>query len=144
MEGDNFSSSAPAVSDAASYVLPSVSALSIRDVKPKPSITVNPPAVVNPTFLPPPPFAFQPCNTVIMHIDGTVPVQILLYFLSDCGVIQNFEYHYYGSFQSIGTCKVTYATVESKTALLNSPHTITPGVMKKHASGEACPFNCGF
>ncbi|KAL3628840.1 hypothetical protein CASFOL_027886 [Castilleja foliolosa] len=130
----------PAVSDAASYALPSISALSINDNR---SAAVNPPAAGNPTFRPPPPGAFPPGSSVIMHVGGTVPVQCLLLYLSSFGVILSFEYYYFGSLKSIGTCKVTYATVESKTALLTTPNRIYSDV-EIHISGEACPFNCGF
>ncbi|KAL3628846.1 hypothetical protein CASFOL_027892 [Castilleja foliolosa] len=132
---------APAVSDAATHVLPSlISSLSIYD---KP---------VNPHFLQPPPdhssasVKFQnPVagdSSVIIHIGGEVSAKVLFYHLSNFGVILNFEYRYYGPFQSIGTCKVIYASVESITALKTSPYRI-PTRMEVHTSGESCSFNCG-
>ncbi|KAL3628841.1 hypothetical protein CASFOL_027887 [Castilleja foliolosa] len=139
------SSAAPAVAgDAASHVLPYLSALSIYD---------NPSDAVDPHFLQPPPDHSLASvklqnpvagdSSVIMHIGWEVAAQFVLYHLSKFGVILNFEYHCSGSFQSIGTCKVTYVTVDSKTALMTNPYRISTRT-EMHNSSEACSFNCGF
>ncbi|KAL3628849.1 hypothetical protein CASFOL_027895 [Castilleja foliolosa] len=123
MEEDNLNSPAPAVAgDAASHVLPSLSSLSIYD---------KPPAAVDPPFLLPPP--------VIIHLGGDKDdLKRLADHLCKFGFIQKFLYD-----QRMGTCQVTYETIESKTALMNTPYTSSTRV-EMHTSGEACSFNCGF
>ncbi|KAL3628851.1 hypothetical protein CASFOL_027897 [Castilleja foliolosa] len=120
MEEDNLISPAPAAGDAAStQVLSSLSSLTISD---------DPPSAVDPPLLLPPP--------VIIHLGGEKnALKNLGHHLCRFGFIQKFLYD-----QSMGTCQVTYETIESKTALLTTPY---PSV-EMHTSGEACSFICGF